>query len=175
MLNHPFRGNTGSNQSTYSSPISVGELTYTDGTHNTAAAVYHSYTGSVDAEAFTKFLITGRYTISYISLSAYPINGYRVVVGYREGAFTETTYDLPGTLINTNMLSLSVASGVPTVAVVNTSASNITVNEVTLAVKVSNSSSVTPDKILVFAGFHFPDITLAPGDSYTFTFSHKNS
>ena len=171
--NRYLNGATGATGSMSISSLTAGDITYEDGTTNTGGTIHLASSANITVDGFTRFYITGRNASNAMSVSSYPYNGFRINVGYREEDFTENTFTQPTTSYS-SMSSITLNKGIPTLVLVNTGISDIIVNDITFAVLAGDDSSAIT-KHMVFAGFHFPDITIAPGDSYTFTFSHKNA
>lgn len=172
MLNRPYAGTSYYVQNT-------GVITYTDGTTNSSTYLYVSNDSSESQYYAQKVKITGigtTYSNTYYLTNGNPTIGIRLCPGYRNTPFTETTYTLPDDTSPSyaQVASITTTAGIPTITITNTTAADITVNEICCATRAGNSSS-SIDKTVVFAAFSFPDITIAPGEAYTFTIMHKNS
>lgn len=125
-------------------------------------------------------LPSGSYGISdaMSETSSSPAPSYTGVyfdVGYRALPFTETTYIRMDNHYD-SLCSISSANGIPTITLYNSTDSAITINEidVILTLYFGSSSPITQMNCII-AGFHFPDVVVAPNETYTFTIMHKNA
>ena len=157
------------------------DLTFTDGTTNQGGQVYLFHTSGTLTQSFVaidlaKLTPTGKGS-SYVSTNnvnaIYDHYGY-FYVGYRATTFDENTFQAV-TQISALQKSITATSGIPTITVYNTSSSDIVINEIDYLIGAGISSGDTSAKPLLLAGFQFPDVTIAPGETYTFTIMHKNS
>jgi hypothetical protein len=177
LLNKVYRADT--NYVSYNFAPVDNIVTFTDGTTNGNVALFIYYSSSslsiseipVIVQKLTPTQKSANAIVSTIAVpSTFTKTGY-FHVGYRATPFTPDTYtDI--TTISGLSTSVGVTVGVPTITAYNTSASDITVNEVTYLINAGTSQ--TTAKPVLIAGFHFQDITIAPGETYTFTITHKN-
>ena len=127
------------------------------------------------ANAVNKLSITGLSTSNYYVYANLAGNflGVGLVPGYRSLPFDENTFSQADTRYS-SMASVSAANGIPTLAVINSLSSDIVINNIDVTVLIYDTNTNLEKHVLI-AGFSFPDVTIAPGESYTFTFMHKNS
>jgi hypothetical protein len=131
-----------------------------------------------------KINITGLPTSSYAcsdavtETSSSPAPGFGGVyfdVGYRTSSFTETTYQRMDNHYD-SLCSVSSANGIPTITLYNSTDSAITINEIDAIISLYfGSGSPATQMNCIIAGLHFPDVVVAPNETYTFTVMHKNA
>lgn len=177
------KGSTANCYLTLSSVVSSDPLVDTGGNtyYGTLRLAYSSngmLTGPVILNAITNTKITGHNDVARLVISNNPSTSNYVPIlgfsiGYRDSAFNENTTSLPSTLYNSKS-SISLTQGLPTVTVVNNEGTDIVINEIDVLMRIYNHETLSTNPIL-FAGFHFPDVTIASNESYTFTIMHKNS
>lgn len=159
----------------------VDAITFSDGTTNGSSPIYayhagSSLSGSAGALSYTRLLLTSlSNSYTYVTKPTVSYDyGAHFILGYRASAFTEETYDYPSEVSGLT-INRTVTAGRVTIAAINNGNSNAVVNEIVAAVSGGTATGNAKADGIVIAGFHFPDVTIAPGESYTFTITHKNS
>lgn len=157
--------------------LSSGDtIHFADGTTTQTTPFLYYTTGTISTtqacQSLSKINITG---LNYYLASApnTDFTGAGLIPGYRSTPFDENTFTIASTTFS-NYASVSSSYGIPTLAIVNNSASDIVVNNIDVAILMRNQD-INTNKAVVIAGFSFPDVTIAVGESYTFTIMHKNS
>lgn len=155
-------------------------ITFSNGTKNGSSPVYVYYSGSTGTLAngvncCARLLMSG-FTTGYVSV-ALPTTNYNsntyFRLGYRASEFTEETFNYPSQVDDVNY-SVAITAGRATITAINNGNSDAVINELVVAISGGTATGTAIAGGIVIAGFHFPDITIAPGESYTFTITHKN-
>lgn len=160
--------------------VSAGTVTYSDGTSNSgtiyAATSSSDITVATGLQYMRQLNLTGATNTSeYINYEPSTGGYLSLRLGYRTSPFTKNTYTYADSYFPTGGISISIAGGLPTLTCVNTTASSITVNEITVSIGLYDTMGASDPKKVVFCAFSFPDVIVAPGESYTFTIKYQNS
>lgn len=156
--------------------LSSGDtIQFTNGTTTSINPAIYYTTGTMTAaqaaQSLAKINITGadHYTVysnpDFVDVALIP--------GYRSAPFDENTFAIASPAFS-SYASISTSYGIPTLAIVNSSASDIVVNNIDVIIKMRDFDS-SSNKNAIIAGFSFPDVTIPTGESYTFTIMHKNN
>lgn len=160
--------------------VNANVITYSDGTNNSGAIYAATSSSDISVASGLQYMrqlnITGAANTSeYINYEPSGGGYLSLRLGYRASPFTENTYTYADSYFPTGGISISLTSGLPTLTCVNNTASSITVNEITISMVLYDTMGTSDPKKVIIGAFSFPDITIAPSESYTFTIMYKNS